>query len=449
MITPSRQSRIVADVLVVGAGPAGIACSVRAAECGSRVLLVDRAAQPGGQIWRHSRAAARTATLPAGARKWLRRLARSSATFSAGTTIVDAQRSGDGFEITADASGEPLRLHVQRIVLATGARELFVPFEGWTLPGVMGIGGTQALYKSGASFHGKRVAIAGSGPLMLPVAASMRAAGAKVVLLAEQASFHAVWNFALGLVRSPTTLFQAAGYRARLAGVRYSAGTWVTKAIGRHALETISVTNGRRTWQLDADILCTGYGLVPNIELALLLGCDVSEGAVLVNERQESSVPGVFAAGEATAIGGAAMSLAEGEIAGYAVAGVGAPPALLSAAKRYGRDAKRMRFAFSLRWELRRITTPSTIVCRCEDVRFESVCTFPSARQAKLYSRTAMGPCQGRTCMPSLEYLLGWTADTVRPPVESTLLRNLLREGAFDAPSTSPPSNRSVEEAIR
>lgn len=435
----SPVTTVTADVLVVGAGPAGIACSVRAAESGARVLMIDRAPEPGGQIWRHCSGN----RIPESARKCLRRLARSSAAFRGGTSIVDFQQAEDGFAVTAESSGDPLSLRVDRIVLATGARELFIPFEGWTLLGVMGIGGTQALHKSGASFRGKRVAIAGSGPLILPVAASMRASGARVVLLAEQAERRIVNRFAMGLVRSPATLLQAAAYRARLAGLRYSAGTWVTKAFGTCALESVSVTDGEREWQIDADILCTGYGLVPNVELARLIGCEVTEGAIVVNDRQETSMHGVFAAGESTGIGGVAMSLVEGEIAGYAASAASVPPSLLATAVRHRNAAARMRSAFAPRPELRAITTPSTIVCRCEDVKYESVCTIDSSRQAKLYTRTGMGPCQGRICMPSLEFLLGWTADTVRPPIEAALLRNLLRERVVDASCSSPQTEVS------
>ena len=435
VIWQTRSAAAIIDLLVIGAGPAGIACAVRAAESGSRVLIVDRAAGPGGQIWRHSPGA----TPPAIARKWLRRLTRSSAGFAGGTAIVDVQRSGNGFTVMMDSSGAPSSVQVERIVLATGARERFIPFEGWTLPGVMGIGGAQALYKSGASFRGLRVAIAGSGPLMLPVAASMRGAGANVVMLAEQAERRTINRFAAGLVRTPSVLLQAIGYRARLHGVRYSAGTWVTGATGTRVLESVSVTDGEHRREIEADILCTGYGLVPNVEIARLIGCNMADGAVAVNERQETSEAGVFAAGESTGIGGAAMSLAEGEIAGYAASGATIPAPLLSIMVRHARAATTMRAAFALRPELRSITTPSTIVCRCEDVKYESVRAIATTRQAKLRTRAGMGPCQGRTCMPSLDFLLGWSEDSVRPPVEPTTLRNLLSAGVIDSGSFPLP----------
>ncbi len=156
-----------ADVIVIGAGPAGMAAAVHAAEAGRRVVVYDTARRPGGQIWRHRD----RRTLPRLAREWLDRFDRSGAAYVPSTEIVDVEA-----------------LRGRTVVLATGARERYLPFPGWTLPGVVGIGGAQALLKNGADFSGQRVVIAGSGPLMLTVAAALAQAGARLVVVAEQAS---------------------------------------------------------------------------------------------------------------------------------------------------------------------------------------------------------------------------------------------------------------------
>ncbi|MDQ2890157.1 MAG: NAD(P)/FAD-dependent oxidoreductase [Gemmatimonadota bacterium] len=433
---------LVADVVVVGAGPAGIACSVRASELGSRVVLLDRAPRPGGQIWRHLPNAR-----PSGAGGWwLDKLTRSGAVFIGEASVIDVVCAPDGHLVVAESSGVPLCIHARTLVLATGARELCIPFDGWTLPGVLGIGGAQALLKSGAKFNGKRVALAGSGPLMLPVAASMRAAGAKIVLLAEQAPLMSVARFAAGLVRAPSILLQAARYRAQLGPLRYSTGTWVQSAEGNSALESITVTDGSRTWSQDVDILCTGYGLIPNVELAQFLGCDTRDGAVVVSTDQRTSVGNVFAAGEISGIGGAPMSVVEGEIAAFAAASASGPVReLLRRRATFEAAARRMKVAFAPRPELRALTQPSTIVCRCEDVRYGAVRDLDAARKAKLYTRTGMGPCQGRICMPALEFLLGWGADTVRTPVEPAQIRTLTAAGAYLA-GRGAHLHESIEE---
>lgn len=436
---------IVADVAVIGAGPAGIAAATRAAESGLRVVVLDRGLETGGQIWRHMSGG----PVPRIAQHWIAQLSRSGAQVIHGTSVVDVQHEDAEFEILADSSGSALRVRAGRIILATGARELFIPFDGWTLPGVMGIGGAQALLKSGASFAGKRVIVAGSGPLMLPVAASLANSGAKLILVAEQARRSAVMRFAAGLWRSPALVAQAARYRARFLSTSYSTGTWVTAAHGADRLESVTITNGRRTWREAVDVLCTGYGLVPNIELARLLGCETRDGAIAVDAQQRTTVANVLAVGEATGIGGEPLSLIEGEIAGSVVS----PRARISDAllrKRAALEiaARRMLDAFALRQELRSLPTAGTIVCRCEDVSYGAVKDAVCARQAKLYTRVGMGPCQGRTCMPGLDFLLAWQPDTVRPPIEPALASVLSSELADDA-AASILFNSSVGEAYQ
>ena len=436
---------MVADVVVVGAGPGGIAAAARAAERGLRVVVLDRGVQIGGQIWRHVPGG----SVPRTARHWMARLQASGARVIGGTSVVDARSDNHGVELLAETSGRPLGVHASSVILATGARELFIPFEGWTLPGVMGIGGAQALLKSGASFRGKRVMIAGTGPLMLPVAAALSDAGARLVLIAEQADRGTVVRFAAGLWRNPSLLAQAARYRARFISSSYSTGTWVTAADGGDRLGGVTVTNGRRTWREAIDVLCTGYGLIPNVELARLFGCEIRDGAVVVDDQQRTSTPNVLAVGEMTGIGGAPLSITEGEIAGSTVGStagstvgstVGSslqvPQRLTHRRASLESAARRMLDVFSPRAELRGLVTDDTIVCRCEDVKYGAVSGAACARQAKLYTRAGMGPCQGRTCMPALEFLLAWQSDTVRPPAEPVPVSVLSSEVADWAPSS-------------
>lgn len=428
--------RMPADVVIVGAGPAGIAAAVRAAGSGARVVVLDEGLQPGGQIWRH-----RPGTPPPDeARRWLARFERCGAAMLAGTKVVDVQRlDGEGFAVEAERGSSPLVVTARSLVIATGARELFLPFPGWTLPGVIGIGGAQALLKSGASFAGKRVVIAGSGPLLLPVAAALSAAGARVLMVAEQAPIGAVSGFAARLVGRPSMLLQAARYRAAFARTPYRTGTWVRRADGDGALIRVTLTDGRTTRALDCDVLCAAFGLVPNTELARLLGCTVGDRGVVVDARQATSVPGVFCAGEPTGIGGADLALVEGEVAGLCAAG--RPDDALPLGGRRAtleRGAARLARAFTLRPELKTLADPDTIVCRCEDVPLGAISPAWSMRQAKLYTRCGMGPCQGRVCGAALHHLHGWEADTVRSPVEPVLLSTLLADAA---PEAAPPDS--------
>jgi NADPH-dependent 2,4-dienoyl-CoA reductase/sulfur reductase-like enzyme len=419
------------DVAVVGAGPAGIAAAVRASEAGARVVVLDESPRAGGQIWRHRAGG----YVPAAARRWLDRLASSSATVLAGRSVIDVVAADDGFALGIECAEAPRTVLARAVVLATGARERFLPFPGWTQPGVYGIGGVQALLKAGTSFAGKRVVLAGSGPLLLPVAAALQAAGARVLLVAEQAPFARVAAFGAGLWRRPRALVEAARYRAGFLRTPYRTGTWVVEARGDGVLRSVVVTDGRTTRTIDCDVLGTGYGLVPSTELARLLGCATQDGTVVVDAAQCTTVPGVYCAGEPTGIGGVDLALVEGEIAGSQAAGGTADPAPAEAALRSQRGrlrtlASAMDRAFAPRDELRALATPDTIVCRCEDVRLGALDRAWSPRQAKLYTRAGMGPCQGRICGAALEHLCGWPADTVRPPIAPTSFASLLAEPA-------------------
>ena len=163
--------RLAAEIVVVGAGPAGLAAACCLGEAGRDVLIVDEAPSPGGQIWRHRRAA----DLPAGARQWLDRLAATEVRSITGAVVLDTTANGS---LVAEKGEERLEIEGRKLVLATGARELFLPFRGWTLPGVIGVGAAQALIKEGVEVRGWRVILAGSGPLLLPVAALLRSKGA-------------------------------------------------------------------------------------------------------------------------------------------------------------------------------------------------------------------------------------------------------------------------------
>jgi NADPH-dependent 2,4-dienoyl-CoA reductase/sulfur reductase-like enzyme len=395
-----------ADVVVVGGGPAGIAAAVHAAEAGARTLLLDDQARPGGQIWRGEP--------PPAAREWLLRLARSGATVLAGATVVDVPGPR---ELLVERDGLPVRVAFERLVLATGARERLLPFPGWTLPGVVGVGGAQALLKAGARFEGLRVVVAGSGPLLLAVAAALRHAGAGIVGIAEQAPLSRLAAFGVGLWRQPHRIAEGLGYAATLLGVPYRTGTWVREALGAEGALRV-VLSGTRVAELwECDVLACGFGLVPNLELPRLLGCETTAQGVVVDASQRTSRDGVFAAGEPCRVAGVGHALATGAIAGLAAAGRAVPPPLATQRARETGFAERLARAFALRDELLTLARPDTIVCRCEDVPLGRLSAAGSAREAKLHSRAGMGACQGRVCGAALGFLRGFTPDRVRSPL--------------------------------
>ena len=390
------------EVVVIGAGPAGLAASRRAAESGSAVTIIDDNVQPGGQIWRGAAAESQ---------QWLHAEVRRIC----GARAFDAPRPGRLALECADKT--IVEVEYDGLILATGARERFLPFPGWTLPNVMRAGGLQALAKSGFPIEKNKVVVAGSGPLLLAVANYLHEHGADVRLIAEQAGASSLLRFGLHLTRHPAKAFQALRLRALLAGIPYRAACWPVAAHGSEKLESVTMQQGGRSWDEPCDYLACGFGLVPNTELAALLGCRVDE-SIGVDEYQRTSVPGVYCAGEATGIGGLELSLIEGEIAGFSAAGHEE-----EARRRFSERATHRRFAaaldqaFALRPELRDLPQGDTLICRCEDVTWDRVRPCQSWREAKLHTRCGMGPCQGRVCGAALEFLVGWKADAVRPPI--------------------------------
>ncbi len=409
------------EVVVLGGGPAGIAAACAAAESGCRVALLESSPWLGGPIWRHQPGR----QPPRLARRWLARLERSS---------VEVFDRTAAFAFTApdvlhtERGDEMLNIGWHALVLAVGAQELFLPFPGWTLPNVIGAGGLQLLGKSGWPVAGKRVVVAGSGPLSIAVAAYLVRQGARVTDILEQAPWSSLTGFALRLpVLAPAKMCQAAGFQRSLLRTRLRAGCWPIAAHGSDRVTGVTFTNGSRSWTRDCDYLACAFGLVPNLQWPLLLGCHIEGDLVSVDRWQRTSVARVFCAGESAGIAGVESALVQGEIAGLAAAGrERAAERLFARRERHQRFARALHQAFRLRAELRMLATDDTVVCRCEDVTWRQVKVHGDLRSAKLQTRCGMGFCQGRVCHQALRQLKGWPANLVRPPLAPTHIGSLV-----------------------
>ncbi|ALT75862.1 FAD-dependent oxidoreductase [Paucibacter sp. KCTC 42545] len=431
------MTRLHADVLVVGAGPAGIAVVCQLAEAGKSVIWIDAGAAAGGQIWR--------AQLPA---RWQARLKAVAAKVQhlAGHAVVSPLPAAAGqqallLQSQQDPSAAAFAVQAPNVLLATGARERFIPFPGWTLPGVTGAGGLQALVKQGWPLKGKRVVVAGSGPLLLATAHTLQSQGCTPSLIAEQASKTQLSQFALRL--DARFWAQAASMAWQLRRVPFQSGTWVLRALGEEKLEAVVLSDGRREWTQACDALALGYGLLPNTELAALLGCALQASAIQVDQQLQTSVPGVYAAGECTGIAGVDKALAEGGLAAQSILGQQRQhaPAALRRARRHGQLLAQI---FALRPELLQLAEAKTIICRCEDVSLGELKAQRSWREAKLQTRCGMGACQGRICGPICQDLLGWPAGAgeraVRAPLQPTPI------SAFLSPGVSMPADTDQKD---
>ncbi|CBG89284.1 NAD(P)/FAD-dependent oxidoreductase [Citrobacter rodentium] len=405
------------EILILGAGPAGLSAALAAARCGKAVIVLDDNPRPGGQIWRDGP----QVSLPRRARQLRQAVAeQSSIMLLNGARLIARPMPHSVVFETADGCGE---IRWQRLILCCGARELSLPFPGWTLPGVTGAGGLQAQIKHGLSLRGERVVIAGSGPLLLAVASTVKRAGGSVVAIIEQAPLSALARFAAGLWRWPEKLRQF----GELFPAHYHPASQVIHAQGDSHLQSVTVRYRGKSREIACDRLAIGYGLVPNSEAGALFGCKSENLSIWVDAEQRTSVQDIYAAGECTGFGGSELALAEGEIAGYCAAGQPEKAEnAITARVRWQRFAEALHVTFALPDSLKEVATADTLLCRCEDIRCGEVQNAESWQAAKLASRCGMGACQGKTCATSARWLYGWPLPQPREPLSPARIDTLI-----------------------
>jgi NADPH-dependent 2,4-dienoyl-CoA reductase/sulfur reductase-like enzyme len=384
------------DIAVIGAGPAGLTAAAVAASHGKRVVLLDENPAAGGQIWRGER-----------------NFAVDDVETMFETRAIGLASAG---VLLCENAERAISLPFRKLIIATGARERFLPFPGWTLPGVFGAGGLQAMVKSGFPVEGKRLVMAGTGPLLMEAARYLRSRGARIAIVAEQAPWTSLLRFGLALRREPAKWTQAMRLASEV-GTLLRAGRWVSEVSGTDHVECATLTDGRRTWRVACDYVACGFHLVPNVEMAAVLGCRIENGFVWTDGLQKTNVRDIYCAGEPCGIGGVEKSIVEGGIAGHAAAGGPPVTTLLEKRCRARLFQAALDGATRLRPELSRMAREDTIVCRCEDVPLARIRECADWRSAKLLTRCGMGACQGRVCGSAVETLFGWRADSVRPPV--------------------------------
>lgn len=404
------------DILIIGAGPAGMAAALAAAPSGAAITLVDDNPEAGGQIWRDGPGV----QLPPLARQHREALARhTNITLLRGTRVVglgDAPTAGDAPTLLLEDAERGWVQRSHRLILCTGARELLLPFPGWTLPGVTGAGGLQALVKAGLPVQGQRIVVAGTGPLLLAAAATAAKAGAQVVRVAEQAGWRALAGFAMQLPRWPAKAMQA----LTLLQPPLRAGSHVLEARGDGQVQAVRLRTPSGEESIACERLACGFGLVPNTHLGQMLGCalggPLSHGLGLqVDAQMCTSVAGVYAAGECTGFGGSERALAQGTLAGHAAANHTTPvQALQATLRRWEGFAQALQHSFALDDALKTLARPDTLVCRCEDVPHAELAGRSGWIDAKLHTRCGMGACQGRICGAATQQLFGWTPAPAR-----------------------------------
>jgi thioredoxin reductase/bacterioferritin-associated ferredoxin len=452
------------DVAVIGGGPAGLSAARAAASAGARTVCVDRYALAGGQYYRQ----------PMVERTGLTRRQRHGRDLAAAAVAAGADHLPDTTVWAVSVNGRDRRIETIRhgvrgaitatsIVIAGGAHERVAAFPGWTLPGVMTVGGIQAQLKAHGQLPGRRAVIAGSGPLPLVVAGTLATRGVRVAALLEAArpARRGLANpvaTATAMLGQPGKLAEAVRHVAALArhGTRPRTGWGIVRAHGTDRVEAATVARLDRGWhpvpgteiRLACDVIGIHYGLVPDTGLCQLLGAELDYRPDLGGyvprrtETMRTTVAGVFAAGDGAGVGGVTLALIEGEIAGRAAAAhaAGRPFDAGGRPRRRLANARRFQALYGRLYTpgagLAALPDPDTVICRCEAVTLRDIdaAIRRGARThagVKSLTRCGMGNCQGAICASLVRDILVTGGDaaptpvTTRPPAHPVALAAL------------------------
>ena len=450
------------DLVVLGAGPAGVAAANVASKEGAEVVIIDENSSAGGQIYRappnefQPQNSFKSDEFREGEKQ--RNILKNSnvkALFKHRVWSV----SSDLVVSTVGPNGLS-SWHARSLIIANGALERIIPFPGWTIPGVIGLAASTILLKSQFVLPGQSTVVAGCGPLLIAVANGIIKSGGKVSAIIDLNS-KSDWIKAFPrLLSRPDQLFKGMSWFANImkAGIKLYGGHAVTNTkqvdnVLRISIAPInsagSILDSKNQKIVEGDCLAIGHGLFPSTEITRLLKAkhiyDPLKGGwvPLIDDDFRSSIPGVYIAGDATGISGAFSAVQKGRIAGMAAvrdlnvmssqkykAKIKSELIILKKNENFGKAAVRL---MKFRPELIQTITSETIVCRCEDVYRSEIdeAIESGARdlnQLKAWTRCGMGPCQGRTCSEAIEAILAskvgsrelagqWTGRTPLRPV--------------------------------
>ncbi|MEP7206365.1 MAG: NAD(P)/FAD-dependent oxidoreductase [Casimicrobiaceae bacterium] len=418
------------DVLVIGAGPAGVMAAATVARQGATVAVLDESPAAGGQVYKATPAGIPSASPPSPEHLEGERL-RALLRASGAVTLLAHQvwSVSPGFLVNAIGPGGSVALTAPRLVVATGTNERVMPFPGWTTPGVLGLAAATLLIKSQRMLPGRATLVAGCGPLLVAVAAGIVKAGGRVVAVVDIAG-PGDWLRRLPALLSRPDLL-ARGIRwvgtLRAAGVPLFARHAVSAVLQEggslqatvHRVEANGAPVAGSERRLVADCIVVGNGLVPRNDISRVLRADhryeraLGGWVTATDACGRTSVDGLYVTGDGGGITGAAAAERHGELVGMSVLrdmGTLVKPVYARAAARAKRQLRRARRFGGAMGELMALRPAQvgaipfdTIVCRCEDVtRAEIEAAIDDGarevNQVKAWTRCGMGPCQGRTC---------------------------------------------------
>lgn len=452
----------VADIVVIGAGPAGMAAATLAARHGARVTLLDEQDGPGGQIWRSITAAPEArlkalgpdyaaGVLPA------QELAQSSAEHVRRATVWQVTREGVVNYLHAGAS---CSLRAKRVILCSGAMERPFPIPGWTLPGVMTAGAAQILLKSADTVPTQPAVLAGCGPLLYLLAWQYVRAGVSIAAIIDTTDSG---DYRRAMPHLPSAL-RAWPYLKkglvllgvlRKQGVPFFKGATHLEIEGNEAATAIHFVSGGKSRRLPTELILLHQGVVPNTQFTWALRAPHTWDTAQLCWRPDADELGrlaevehVLVAGDGRGIGGAGAASIQGRLAALAAL----QDLDLMRAEQAGQQVEAARSELAGHMRIRpfldalyrpkdanRIPGDDVLVCRCEEVTAGAIrgfvelgCAGPN--QTKSFGRCGMGPCQGRLCGLTVTEVIAQARNTspeevgyyrIRPPIKPITLAEL------------------------
>jgi thioredoxin reductase/bacterioferritin-associated ferredoxin len=467
---PTRESY---DVVVIGAGPAGLAAAATAAEAGLSTLLLDENAGPGGQVFRAIASTPVTQRDRLGADYWagadlVQAVQSSGAEIIQRATVWSLDRN---LEIGMSVGGASSFVRARRVILATGALERPFPIPGWTLPGVMTAGAAQTMLKSSGLVPDGPTVIAGQGPLLWLLAAQILRLGGRIDRIldtTERKNYLAALPHAFAFLTSPYFAKGLALMREVRAKVPVVTGISELAAAGDGQLATVTYVAGGRRETIPAELLLLHQGVVPNVNLAMAAGIEHRWDDLqlcwspVLDRDGGTSVDGIAIAGDGAGIGGAGAAIVRGHIAARAAVEALAPASAakltpMSTFRASLSQAERGRaFLDTLFRPARQFRIPSgdTVVCRCEEVTAKDVldavaigATGPN--QLKAYRRTGMGPCQGRLCGLTVTELMAQARNKTPQEIGYYRLRAPVKPITLAELASVPKTEADIQAVVR
>jgi len=449
-------------VVVVGAGPAGLAAATLLSQHEIEVTVLDDQLSPGGQIYRQvSQSTLANPEVVLGSdyisgKALVEKFLDSGARYLPGSSVWGIDRKREVSYLRNDVSGF---LQAEHLILGVGSQERPMPFPGWQLPGILTAGGAQIMLKSQAMVPVTAPILVGSGPLLLLLAWQYLNLGLKVKAIVDTTPtrhYFSSLRHISGAFAGRQQLKKGLKFinEIRAAGIPEFRGVTNIRAFGEQVVEGISFDSKGKQNKLDADLVFIHQGVIPQLQLPKLAECELRYlsaqkcWSAKTDRFGESTVENIHLVGDGQQINGAELAEVSGQICALNVLkklnrirheefDKLVDPLLLEKKKQ-----------LRLRHFLDELYTPSdefiapcddTLICRCEEVSAATIreiarggCQGPN--QAKSFSRCGMGHCQGRFCEATVSALIAKEQQRsveevgfyrVRPPIRPLTLGQL------------------------